>query len=158
MVFYYLVLELVLLFMKTKLTYWYGLGILSMLLLTGCIVEEDDYISKYCPGSCTEVSGRVLQASNRQPIRGVQVMASWDNRKSFKEGMGGTVRKKAVAYTDESGSYTLRFLLRHDEMQEGEIEIAPQGKNCDQATCRIYTLYWDELKRDTAFTHDFLID
>ena len=129
-----------------------------MLLLTGCVKEEDDYISKYCPGSCTEVSGRVLQAANQQPIPGVQVLAIWDNTRNFKEGLGGTVRKKAVAYTDEAGNYTLRFLLRDDEMLDGRIEITPQGRGCNQTNCRSYNLYWEELKRDTTYTHNFLIN
>ncbi|GGG20692.1 carboxypeptidase regulatory-like domain-containing protein [Pontibacter amylolyticus] len=143
--------------MITRLKTWCGSGILTALLLTGCIKEEDDYISKYCPGSCTEVSGRVLQAGNQQPLQGVQVLAIWDNRRHFKEGLGGTVRKKAVTYTDVTGSYTLRFLLRDDEMQDGEIAITPQVRNCDQSDCQTYTLYWDELRRDTTYTHDFLI-
>ncbi|PKV63064.1 carboxypeptidase-like regulatory domain-containing protein [Pontibacter ramchanderi] len=143
--------------MKTNLKTWVVSGILS-LLLTGCIEKEDDYISKYCPGSCTEVTGRVLRAASGQPIPGMQILATWDNRKSFKEGIGGTVRKKAVAHSDNDGSYTLRFLLRDEEMMEGEIEIVPQGRGCNETNCQRYTLYSSELKRDTTFTHDFVIN
>ncbi|MCP2043842.1 carboxypeptidase-like regulatory domain-containing protein [Pontibacter sp. HSC-36F09] len=143
--------------MKTRFVYRYGLLLALFFGLNACIEKEDDYISKYCPGSCTEVNGQVLNGSG-QPLRGMQLLATWQNLRTFKAGGGGATRKKAVAYTDDSGNYTLRFLLRDDEMLEGQIEVVPQGRNCNQTTCQSYTLYWDELKRDTTFSHDFLID
>ncbi|MBF8962711.1 carboxypeptidase regulatory-like domain-containing protein [Pontibacter sp. FD36] len=142
--------------MKTKI-YPYALLLALVCLLSSCTKEEDDYISKYCPGSCTEVSGQVLRGSG-QPIKNMQLLVTWQNLRPFKGGGGGIIRKKAVAYTDDSGNYTLRFLLRDDEMEEGHIEVAPQGRGCSQVNCQSYTLYWDELKRDTTFTHNFLID
>lgn len=143
--------------MRTRIVNRYGLLLALVCGLSACTKEEDDYISKNCPGSCTEVKGQVLHG-NGQPIRGMQLLATWQNLRTFKAGGGGTIRKKAVAYTDDTGTYTLRFLLRDEEMMEGEIKIAPQDRGCSQVDCQSYTLYWDELKRDTTFLHDFVIN
>lgn len=143
--------------MKTRYIYRYAWLLALVLWLSGCTKEEDDYISKYCPGSCTEVSGQVLRSSG-QPLADVQISATWSNLRHFKAGGGGTIRKKAVAYSDARGNYTLRFLVRDEEMFDGHIEVALQARGCSQSNCRPYTLNWDELKRDTTYTHDFVID
>jgi hypothetical protein len=135
----------------------YGLFLLVLCALTGCVYEQEDYISKYCPGSCTEVRGQILRA-NGQPGTGIMLTATWRNLRTFYEGMGGTTRKKAVAYTDERGNYTLRFLLRDDEMEDGTIMINPHVANCPDTECYTYTLYWHELKRDTTYTYDLTLD
>ncbi|PVY42858.1 carboxypeptidase-like regulatory domain-containing protein [Pontibacter virosus] len=140
--------------MKTRIVYRYVLLLVLVCGLYACTIEEDDYISKYCPGSCTEVSGRVLHG-NGQPIKNMQLLATWKDMHYLS---GGTIRKKAVAYTDDNGNYTLRFLLRDAEMADGYIEVAPQGRACGQVDCQRYTLSWDELKRDTTFTHNFVIN
>mgnify|MGYP005751797841 FL=1 len=140
--------------MKTRYIRRYGFALAIALSLTSCVEEQEDYISKYCPGSCTEVSGKVLR-SNGQPAQGMQLTATWKNLRTFYEGMGGAIRKKAVAYTDAQGNYTLRFLLRDDELHEGYIVIEPQVANCPNLECYAYTLYFDELKRDTTYTYDF---
>jgi hypothetical protein len=142
--------------MKTRLLCQYSLIVLMLCCLTGCVNEQEDYISKYCPGSCTEVSGKVLRASG-QPVKGMQLTATWRNMRTFYEGMGGTTRKKAVAYTDAQGNYTLRFLLRDDEMEDGYIDVSPQIANCPDWECYSYTLYWDKLKRDTTYTYDLVL-
>ncbi len=120
--------------------------------------EEDDYISKYCPGSCTEVTGRVLR-SNGQPLANVQLSATWQDGGGTFKGGGGTRRKKAVAYTDAQGNYTLRFLVRDNEINWGYFKIVPQETICSQVNCPSFTLFWeDTFKRDTTITHDFVVD
>ncbi|WP_245539638.1 hypothetical protein [Pontibacter roseus] len=84
----------------------------------------------------------------------MQLTATWKNLRTFYEGMGGATRKKAVTYTDAQGNYTLRFLLRDDEMEDGYVVINPQVTNCPNPECYAYTLYWDELKRDTTYTYN----
>lgn len=144
--------------MKTREFPLYCFLLLLLIWLPGCVENEEDYISKYCPGSCTVVSGRILQGSAQQPQQDIQVTATWKNLRTFKAGGGGTTRKKAVAYSDQDGRYTLRFLLRDDEMEEGYIEInPPQTAVCRTQSCQSYTLYWHELKRDTSYAQDFLI-
>lgn len=139
--------------MKTR----YSILLALALLFSGCNKEEDDYISKYCPGSCTEVSGQVLRA-NGQPMASVMLSANWMNLRHFKEGGTGMIRRKAVAYTDSQGRYTLRFLVRDDEMLDGHMEVALQGNLCEQVACERYTLYSHELKRDTTYTYDFKLN
>ncbi len=142
--------------MKTRLLQC-GLFLLVLCGFTGCVEEQEDYISKYCPGSCTEVSGKILLASG-QPAKGIMLTVTWRNLRTFYEGMGGSTRKKAVAYTDEQGDYTLRFLLRDDELEDGKMMISPYVTNCPDVECYTYTLYWHELKRDTTYTYDFTLD
>lgn len=141
--------------MKTRLLRSYGLVIIALCWLTGCVDEQEDYISKYCPGSCTEVRGQVVLTSTGQPVKGMQLTATWKD--VYYPMAGGTVRKKAVAYTDAQGNYTLRFLLRDDEMYDGYVVVSPQVSNCPDPECHAYTLSWDELKRDTTYTYDFVL-
>lgn len=143
--------------MKTRYNRLVVLMLPALFMLGSCVEDQEDYLSKYCPGSCTEVSGQVRQGSNGQPVPGVQLVATWNNLPTFKLSLGGTTRKKAVAYTDAQGNYTLRFLLRDDEMLDGQIEVTPQGSNCSLPNCRTYTLYPEELKRDTTYTRHFLL-
>ena len=143
--------------MKARYNRLSAIALFSLFMLSSCVERQEDYISKYCPGSCTEVNGQVLQVSNGQPIPGMQLVATWQNLRPFKSGGGGTTRKKAVAYTDQDGHYTLRFLLRDDELVEGHVEVSLQGSACPQGGCQSYTLYSEELKRDTNYVHDFLL-
>ncbi|MBD1397113.1 carboxypeptidase regulatory-like domain-containing protein [Pontibacter sp. JH31] len=131
------------------------LSFLAFWLITACTKEEEDYISKYCPGACTVVSGRIIKSGSLQPVAGMQVLASWKNLRHFKAGGGGTIRKKAIVSTDQQGNYTLRFLLRDEELQDGVLVISPLNGECPTSDCPSYTLYHDELKRDTTYTYDF---
>lgn len=143
--------------MITRFVYRCALLLALVFGLSACNEEEDDYISKYCPGSCTEVTGKVLR-SNGQPLANVQLLATWKTGDGTFKGGGGMTRKKAVAYTDAQGSYTLRFLIRDSEMNAGRFVVAVQGTNCSVGVCPTHTLYWNkEVKRDTTFTHDFVI-
>jgi len=119
-----------------------------LLLLSGCISHEDDFISKYCPGSCTVIQGRLTTANGTEPLRGVQLTAIW---KDLHYLGGGTIRKKAVARTDANGNYELSFLLRDQELLEGHLVIQPALDQQTYATCNadIY-LGAPELRRDTT--------
>ncbi|MBX0333402.1 carboxypeptidase-like regulatory domain-containing protein [Pontibacter sp. HSC-14F20] len=141
--------------MKTRFAYQYFLLLTLAIGLGACTNKEDDYLSKYCPGSCTEISGQVLRG-NGQPMANVQLSATWRDMHYLS---GGTIRKKAVAYTDDSGRYTLRLLVRDDEINNGHFEVQPYGVSCSQSACPSFNFFWEfEFKRDTTFTHDFVID
>ena len=144
--------------MITRLVYRCTFLLVLVFGLSACNKLEDDYISKYCPSSCTEVTGKVLR-SNGQPFANVQVLATWKTGNGTFKGGGGTTRKKAVGYTDAQGSYTLRFLIRDSEMSYGRFEVALQGTNCSSSHCPSSYLYWNkEVKRDTTFIYDFVVD
>ena len=139
--------------MKTRFLRQYGLILIMLCALTGCVDEQEDYISKYCPGSCTEITGRISSGINRQAMQNVQLTATWKNLQPVFG--GGTIRKKAVAKTDQQGNYTLRFLLRDDELQDGYIEIQYGIDNGKYLDCREGSaVHSGELKRDTTYTLD----
>ena len=96
--------------MKTK----YLLPVL-LLLLAGCVSQEDDFISKYCPGSCTVIRGRLTTEDGTQPMAGVKVNVYWRSYQGYLQ-LGYSERRKAVATTDANGNYELSFLLRDDEL------------------------------------------
>ncbi|WP_461488680.1 hypothetical protein [Pontibacter sp. HJ8] len=121
--------------------------------LTGCINHEDDFISKYCPGSCTVVKGRITTADGTKPIRDVTLTANWDN--SYHWG-GGTIRKKAVARTDENGYYTLSFLLRDEELEQGYIVIESSLDKQKYFICQSDDILQSEtIGRDTTILRDY---
>lgn len=132
----------------------YGVLCLLVCWLSGCIIEEDDYISKYCPGSCTEIQGRIRTGISRQGMPGVPLTATWNHYES--PFGGGIIRKKAVSRTDEQGNYTLRFLLRDDELEKGYIEIHYGVDKDKYLDCRAgRAIHPGFLKRDTTYTLDF---
>jgi hypothetical protein len=140
--------------MKTRAAFRYALLCLLVCWLSGCIIEEDDYISKYCPGSCTEIKGRIRTGIGRQAMPGVQLVATWYNLYPLTG--GGIVRKKAVTKTDAQGNYTLRFLLRDDELENGYIEIHYGVDKDKYLDCRAgKTIHPGFLKRDTTYNLDF---
>lgn len=141
--------------MKTRAYFNYLHLTFLALWLTACTVKEDDYISKYCPGSCTTISGRVTKAGSNQPLQGVQILATWKNLQPILG--GGTIRKKAVVKTDQQGNFALSFLLRDDEMTDGYVVIGPSVGDCQFTGCQDFTLLADELKRDTTYTYDFVL-
>lgn len=138
-----------------KTTY---LLLLPLLLLFGCNTLEDDYISKYCPGSCTVIKGQVTQANNA-PAAGISLMLIWQD--GYLPG-SVTTRKKAAVTTDENGNYELRFLLRDDELSNGRIRILSDVplEPCDGCPADSEgnsTYINSELKRDTTLNIDFTI-
>ncbi|WP_161890663.1 hypothetical protein [Pontibacter russatus] len=146
--------------MKTKLL----LPLLLLLLLGGCISEEDDFISKYCPGSCTVVKGRLTTGDGSEPMAGVKLNVYWHSYESYFK-LGYSQRRKAVAITDQIGNYELRFLLRDDELnlkgryENGYIVVAPVLEEGRYITCRGETTIYEEfgLRRDTTITLDYTL-
>ncbi|GAA4430473.1 hypothetical protein GCM10023188_17170 [Pontibacter saemangeumensis] len=143
--------------MKTNLL----LPLLLLLLLGGCVSHEDDFISKYCPGSCTVIKGRLTTDEGTQPLAGVKLNAYWrSDRGTFK--IGYAERRKAVAITDPDGNFELRFLLRDDELNaqqnyEGYIVVSPVLEENQYFICGGLDFIFKsfELKRSTTTTLDY---
>ena len=127
---------------------------LVFLLLTGCIRHEDDFISKYCPGSCTQLQGRLTTADGTEPLAGALLTATW---KDIHPPLGGgTIRKKGVARTDANGNYTLSFLLRDAELQDGYIAVTISLDQQTYATCDTELVFYAfELARDTTIAVNY---
>ena len=123
-------------------------------LLTACTSYEDDFISEYCAGSCTEESGRITTGDGRTPVKGDNQVEPWKNGNS----VYGTsiVGKKAFARTDADGRYTLRFLLRDEELESGYLSIETALPSKNYFICLPDDTLWpDEIGRDTTIIRNF---
>ena len=135
-----------------------------LLILGGCVSHDDDFISKYCPGSCTVIKGRLTTEDGTQPMAGVKLNVYWHSEQDYLQ-FGYTQRRKAVAITDQNGNYELRFLLRDDELNDkeryenGYVGVAPVLEVGQYFTCHGKTIIYDEydLKRDTTVTLDYTL-
>ncbi|GAB3204419.1 hypothetical protein ABID22_003329 [Pontibacter aydingkolensis] len=145
--------------MKSKLSYSL---LLLLIVLCGCKQHEEDFISKYCPGSCTVIKGQLTTDDGTTPLPGVQLLAQW--RLDGTLGFGGTVRKKAVATTDANGNYELRLLLRDDELnndlgRRGYLIVDATINTSQFLTCYgdTYLQHYFNLSRDTTITLDYTL-
>lgn len=103
-----------------------ALTTLVVLTFGGCFKEEDDLRSQECNGPCATISGVITTGDGNEPLTGIKVTANYETGYN----VGQTVRKKAVAYTDESGRYQLRFAVREDEAGNGgyKVEMMADGE------------------------------
>lgn len=145
--------------MKYKSAY---LLLLHLIVLAGCKQTQEDYISKYCPGSCTIIKGQLTTDNGTTPLPGVQLLAQW--RVEGTLGIGGMVRKKAVTTTDADGNYELRLLLRDDELNDGTNRRGYFTVDAHINTNQYLTCYLDnnlqyfyKLTRDTTITLDYTL-
>ncbi|GAB3830339.1 hypothetical protein GCM10028895_46260 [Pontibacter rugosus] len=123
-------------------------------MLTGC-GHEEDYISKYCPGSCTTIKGRVSTDNGKTPVIGATLLVTW-TKATYP--LGGSTRKKAVATTDTNGNYELRFLLRDDELQDGYIDLTADFLDSDYLSCQTESFWYaSELTRDTVIVQNYTV-
>lgn len=128
---------------------------LLTLALSGCDGWKDDYISKYCPGSCTVITGKLTTANGTKPLAHVTLALNWE----VNSYPSGYVTKKAIAKTDENGNYELRFLIRDNELKDGRFVMEPLMDEKQFIYCRdekIDFSYYD-LKRDTTLVENYLI-
>ncbi|MBB6612426.1 hypothetical protein H7F15_15370 [Pontibacter sp. Tf4] len=97
--------------MKTKLSF-----LLSWLLLflSSCHTQSDDFISKYCPGSCTVIKGKLTTDGRTKPLAGVTLEVNWYTYSS--PAITSNTRRKAITTTDANGNFELRFLIQDDEL------------------------------------------
>lgn len=98
--------------MKTKL---FLLLPFLLLLLGSCHTQTDDFISKYCPGSCTVIKGKLTTDDRTKPLPGVKLEVFWQTRDQL--GLTSNTRRKAVTTTDANGNFELSFLIRDDESE-----------------------------------------
>ncbi|ARS34277.1 carboxypeptidase-like regulatory domain-containing protein [Pontibacter actiniarum] len=126
----------------------YLLALVLLCCAPACSRQEDDYISKYCPGSCTVIKGHLTDATGTQPVAGVTLLARW--HKSYSPG-SSLSRKKAFAVSDADGNYTLRFLLRDDELSEGVFELVTSLEQETYTSCfPLASVYIGDIGRDTT--------
>ncbi|RIJ34075.1 hypothetical protein [Pontibacter oryzae] len=142
--------------MKTLLRLQPSLWLLVLIpFLSGCNQEKDDYISKYCPGSCTIIKGRATINNGSTPLAGVTLLAQWHYSRYLS---GSTIRKKAFATTDANGNYELRFLLRDDELQGGYIEVITNLDPEKYTYCQPGDFYYaGELERNTTLERNYAL-
>ncbi|WP_299757928.1 carboxypeptidase-like regulatory domain-containing protein [uncultured Pontibacter sp.] len=141
--------------MKTllKLQFYTCLMLLAAA-FSACDYDENDYISKYCPGSCTVIKGRV-STENGAPLPGATIRVRWLKEAYLQPTF---TREKAIATTDANGNYELRFLLRDQELTEGFIELNTDFDQRSYLTCNgSSTWYWYAMARDTAIIQNFTI-
>ncbi|MEJ8755964.1 hypothetical protein WG947_03070 [Pontibacter sp. H259] len=130
--------------MKTRLYF------LLLLILCSCHTQTDDFISKYCPGSCTVITGRLTTDGGTKPLAGVKLDLNWHSGDPY--GFDNASRRKAITTTDANGNYELRFLQRDDELTEGHFNVIahlPEDKYYFCANAREIESFSD-LKRDTT--------
>ncbi|NDK55263.1 hypothetical protein [Pontibacter fetidus] len=143
--------------MKTKLLLLYTSILLT---LSSCHTETEDFISKYCPGSCTVIKGRLTTDDRSKPLGGVMLEVRYEEFSMF----SSFKRRKAVATTDANGNFELRFLMRDDEIGNadgsfGEMNVYAHLDTSKYLTCsgsqRLLAYY--RLKRDTTLAVNYNI-
>lgn len=137
--------------MKTRARLYVALLLLSCC-LASCDPIKYDYVSKYCPGSCTTLKGRITD-QNGAPVAGAELWVNW-HRQNYP--FGGSTRQKAVTTTDVHGNYELRFLLRDQELVEGYISLESGVSLDTYLSCSGYNRwYGGEISRDTTIVQNF---
>ena len=106
--------------MVLKINKLCALLILGLFFLNSCSKEEDDLASQDCNIDCTEIIGRIMTDNGTVPIPNLELTVIWDNRGLLG---GGSIRNKAITETDDDGNYSLSFLIRDDELIEGQFLI-----------------------------------
>ncbi|MEM7110615.1 MAG: hypothetical protein AAF519_20465, partial [Bacteroidota bacterium] len=91
---------------------------LSLLLLQGCIEDEDDLISQQECSSipCAMLNGMISTGDGHEPFQGAEIEVLWKNTVYLG---GGTIRTKARGQTNEDGYYEINFRVREDELEDG---------------------------------------
>ncbi|TPE44515.1 carboxypeptidase regulatory-like domain-containing protein [Pontibacter mangrovi] len=128
---------------------------LPLALLAACDTHDNDYISKYCPGSCTVIKGRVSDA-NGAPVAGAALRIKWRDSGYLQPKY---TRDKAMTRTDANGNYELRFLLRDDEFAEGYFELITDFKDEGYLSCNEDNI-WSagyNLARDSTILQNFTV-
>lgn len=143
-----------------KTIYWHTLALIF--LLSSCKSDQDDFISKYCPGSCTVIEGTLTTDNGTKPVPGVQLQVVWTKNGTLN--IGGITRKKAIARTDQNGKYKLSFLLRDDEIPGQGFDAGDFVVKADVATDTYLTCYdnnqlehYPSLARNTTYQLDYLL-
>ncbi|GHA77970.1 carboxypeptidase-like regulatory domain-containing protein [Pontibacter akesuensis] len=130
-----------------------GIGGIAFL-LTGCREYPNDYISKYCPGSCTVIKGRVSTNNGSVPVAGATLRVQVDTYTEY----GSGIRNKAIATTDANGNYELRFLMRDDELQIGVYHILTDLDPNQYISCQpLDFIPASSLARDTVIINNYTV-
>jgi len=122
--------------------------------LTACDLDKNDYISKYCPGSCTVIKGRITDG-NGQPVAGTILRIKWHNDGYLQPAY---TTQKATTTTDRNGNYELRFLLRDSEQEKGYYQIEAGAGLDAHLGCKADSRWHSsDLARDTTIIQNYTI-
>ncbi|WP_266204545.1 peptidase associated/transthyretin-like domain-containing protein [Pontibacter kalidii] len=137
----------------TKLPLYFALLLLSCC-LTACDLHKYDYISKYCPGSCTVIKGRITD-QNGQPVASTIMRIKWHNDGYLQPAY---TTEKAATITDMNGTYELRFLLRDSELEKGYFQIEASKELDTYLGCTDNSLWYSrDISRDTTIIQNYTI-
>ena len=136
----------------------YSLLLLFILVILGsCHTSTDDFISKYCPGSCTVIKGRLTTDNRTKPLPGVKLNVYWQVVDPL--GLSSNTRRKAVTTTDADGNFELRFLIRDDELEGARVRYFVEANAGSDAYLyclgQNHLLEYAALERNTTITTDY---
>ena len=133
--------------------------VLSTALFTtsGCLIEENDLFSQFCADPCVTLTGNFSTGDGSAPLSDVQLVVKWDNTVF----LGGVIRTKAKTYTKADGSYSLQFVARDDELEEGfyKVEIVASDKylDCGRGGGDLPGFSFEAFTGDTTVTVDYYL-
>lgn len=141
--------------MKTyhRLRLYFGILLLASS-LAACDLHKYDYISKYCPGSCTVIKGRMTDQDGK-PVAGTSMRIKWHNDGYLQPAY---ITEKAATITDVNGGYELRFLVRDSELEKGYYQIEADTELTDYLGCKADSRWYSgDIARDTTIIQNYTI-
>jgi len=129
-------------------------AILLLLCLAGCDYTDDDFVSKYCPGACTVLQGRVTTANGTVPLPGAMLKVVWVKSAYLHPTY---YRSKGLAYTDANGNYELHFLVRDGELAGGyfKVEVGLNPRQYLSCYSESHMFVLDYVGRDTTLVANY---
>lgn len=123
-----------------------------ILSLLSCKEEVDD-LDPQCETGCTIINGSLMTDNGDAPISDAKLTLKWDNIPYMG---GGTVRRKAIGYTDSNGHFSLKFSTKNDELENGSFylthELGPEYYVIPNER-----IHLNGISRDTVLQCDYMV-
>jgi hypothetical protein len=129
-------------------------GLCGILVISSCVLEEDDLSSQNCSSQCTVVSGKFVTHDGTKPIPNVPVTLYWKN---LQIEAGGVIRTKATGTTNSNGDFLLNFAMRDDELKQGYFALKFDIQDPNFWTIGDKEFPIQKLRRDTMVFSSYLI-
>ncbi len=129
-------------------------GLCGILVISSCVLEEDDLSSQNCSSQCTVVSGKFVTHDGTKPIPNVPVTLYWKN---LQIEAGGVIRTKATGTTNSNGDFLLNFAMRDDELKQGYFALKYDIQDPNFWTIGDKEFPIQKLRRDTMVFSSYLI-